>query len=163
MRILFTTVAAVAFCAVVAAGTGSAAAPVSVSFANCAFNLGGNATVPAGSDVMVRVGWSSKSRGRVQDFLNNQTTTASFNAVPVANASTLWGPQAKQSDGSWLSRWVGSGGTLANPGDTLVVTFQINLTHKVPDGKDPDTNRQIFAGPGDLFPAGFTTCTITAV
>jgi hypothetical protein len=162
MRIGFIAVAIAALVAVVAVGTGSAATPVNVSFTGCVFGGGGNATVLAGSAVTVRIGWASKNRGRVQDFLNSQTTTVSFNGNPVANASSLWGPLTQQVDGSWSTRWAALAGTLASPGDQIVVKAQMAITHKVPDGKDPDTGKQIFAGPGNLFSPGFTTCTITA-
>ena len=87
----------VAALAALSIGVSSAGAntAVTVSLVNCYFNQGGNATVPAGSDVYVRVGWGESNRGRVRDFLNAQTTTADVNGTPVANASNLWGAIAK--------------------------------------------------------------------
>src|SRR5262245_54336022 len=93
MRIGFMAVVA-ALVAAVAAGTGSAATPVTVSLLTC-YGHGGHATVPAGSDVTVRLGWAEETRGRVQSLIDKQTTTATLNGSPVADASSLWGePQA---------------------------------------------------------------------
>jgi hypothetical protein len=150
----------VALLAAVAAGT-SSAAPVTVSLSTCYFSHGGQVTVPAGSDVTVRLGVAEETRGRVQGFLADQTTTASLDGNPVADASSLWDAPEAFGD-SWISFWYLSVGTLANPGETTVVTMQINLLHRLPEGKDPDTGRQLFSGPGDILPSDFG-CTITAV
>jgi hypothetical protein len=159
MRIGIVTVV-VALFAAVAAGT-SSAAPVTVSLPTCYFAHGGQVTVPAGSDVTVRLGVLYQYRGRTQDFLASQTTTATLNGNPVAGASSLWGaPQAVT--GGWVTFWNLSVGTLANPGDSAVMTMQVNLSHQIPAGRDPETGRQLFSGPGDLFPSDFG-CRITAV
>jgi hypothetical protein len=131
-----------------------------VSLFACYVN-GGTATVPAGSDVTVRQGVAEPKRGRVQSFLDKQTTTATLNGSPVASASALWGaPEALGS--GYVSFWRLSAGTLANPGDTAVIAFQVSLSDPIPEGKDPDTGKQIFSGPGNIFPANFG-CTIVAV
>ena len=160
MRIGIVAVAA-AFVAAVAAASGSAAAPVTVSLFSC-YAHSGTATVPAGSDVTVRIGWAEENRGRVQSFLDKQTTTASLNGSAVADASSLWGEPEALDPAGYVSFWHLSAGTLASPGDTAVVTFQVSLSDVIPEGKDPNTGKQIFAGPGDAFPANFG-CTITAV
>src|SRR5262245_12075199 len=158
MRIGFMAVVA-ALVAAVAAGTGSAATPVTVSLLTC-YAHGGVATVPAGSDVTVRLGWAEQNRGRVQSFISKQTTTATLNGNAVAGASSLWGAPEALGDG-FVSFWQGSAGTLANAGDTAVLTFQINLSAPIAEGKDPNTGKQLFAGPGDVLPADFG-CAITA-
>jgi hypothetical protein len=61
-----------------------------------------------------------------------------------------------------VSVWSYGAGTLAQPGDQVTITMQINLQHHIPAGKDPDTGKMFFDGPGDVFPPG-TSCTITAV
>src|SRR3954452_5389843 len=83
-----------ALCALAAVGavTARGSSPVEVSLPGCYFANGGQATVPAGSAVTARVTWAENNRGRVQDFLNAQTTTADVNGSPVANASKLWVP-----------------------------------------------------------------------
>ena len=159
MRIGLVAVVA-ALVAAVAAGTGSAATPVTVSLFSC-FTHGGTATVPAGSDVTVRIGWAEQNRGRVQEFLANQTTTATVNGSTVADASALWGEPEAIGEG-YVAFWHASAGTLANVGDSAVVTLQISLSDPIPEGKDPNTGKQIFAGPGNVLPANYG-CTITAV
>jgi hypothetical protein len=51
---------------------------------------------------------------------------------------------------------------LANPGDTMVLTMQISFRNRIPQGIDPDTGMQIFAGPGEVLQPDFG-CTVTAV
>ena len=131
----------------------TAAAALMVAIA--VFAAIGAASVSA-APVTVRFGWGENNRGRVQDFLNAQTTTADVNGTPIAGASGLWGP-IQDSGTTWLA----SAGTLANPGDSVTVHFQINLAHVVSEGKDPDTGQHFKVGPGALLPADFA-CTITA-
>lgn len=133
-----------------------ASSPVTVSLTGCYFGNGGQATVPAGSDVSVYFGASENTRGRVQDFLSAQTTTADINGTPIAGASGLWG--AIQSN---ATTWRASAGTLTNPGDSVTVHFQINLSRAIPEGKDSDTGQHFKVGPGPVLPADFG-CTITA-
>jgi hypothetical protein len=151
-----------ALCALAAliAATAGASSPVTVSLAGCYFANGGQATVPAGSDVTVRFGLGWSNLGRGQDFLNAQTTTADINSTPIAGASSLWGPIQKN-DTLWVTNWSAFAGTLANPGDSVTVHLQINLSRSVPTGKDPDTGQHFKLGPGSVLPADFG-CTITA-
>jgi hypothetical protein len=159
MRLGIVTMAVATLAALVGVGAGSAATPVTVSLLTC-YAHGGFATVPAGSDVTVRLGWSEQTRGRVQSFLGKQATTATLNGSSVANASSLWGAPEAIGNG-YVSFWRLSAGTLANAGDTAVIGFQISLSDPIAEGKDPVTGKQIFAGPGDVLPADFG-CTITA-
>ncbi len=142
--------------AALGASTAGASSPVTVGLVGCYFLGGGQATVPAGSDVTVRFTWGESNRGRVQDFLNAQTTTADVNGTPIAGASGLWGPIQDAA-----STWRAFAGTLTNPGDSVTVHFQVNLAHVVSEGKDPDTGQHFKVGPGALLPADFG-CTITA-
>lgn len=160
MRIT-TGAALVAVLAALSVGSANAATPVTVSIPVCYFAHGGNVTVPAGSDVTMSFGWASSTKGRVLNFESAQTTTASRNGSPVPNASSLWGAPEPIS-GGWVAFFRLSAGTLANPGDSMVVTMQISLSRKTPQGKDPDTGKQLFSGPGDVLPSGFG-CTVTAV
>jgi hypothetical protein len=149
-------VSALCSLAALIAATAGASSPVTVSLAGCYFGNGGQATVPAGSDVTVRFGLGWSNTGRGQDFLNAQTTTADINGTPIAGASSLWGPiQAN------VVYWRTSAGTLASPGDSVTVHMQINLSRAVPAGKDPDTGQHFKLGPGPVLPADFG-CTITA-
>jgi hypothetical protein len=160
MRALFTALAAASVAAAIGAAT-AGAATVTVSMVDCYFNHGGNVTVPAGSEVIFRIGWAENNRGRVQDFLNAQTTTADIDGTPVANASGIWGPIQKINKKFYLTWWQVSAGTLANPGDSVTINYQITLSRAVPEGKDPDTGQHVKAGPGPVLPADFH-CTVTA-
>jgi hypothetical protein len=110
--------------------------------------------------VTVSLGVSWANRGRTQDFIHSQTTTATVNGT-ASNVSSDWMSPTRITGGyvSWLYVPVG---TLANAGDSVVVQLQINVRHKIPSGKDPLTGKQLFTGPGDLLGPG-TSCTITAV
>jgi hypothetical protein len=147
-----------AVCALAAFGAAAASgsAPVTVGLLGCYFANGGQATVPAGSDVTVRLGWPEGNKGRVQDFLKAQSTKADVNGTAIPNAGDLWGPiQDNASD------WRAFAGTLAHPGDSLTVHFRITLSRAVPEGKDPDTGEHFKVGPGPVLPDDFS-CTITA-
>jgi hypothetical protein len=159
MRMLLVSCAALALTVGVVAGTGSAATPVSVSYPTCVFAHGGNVTVPAGSDVTVSFGWGESTRGRVQNFINDQSTTATIDGNP-SNVSSGWMTPVPVADlyVSFLNVPVG---TLASAGDTVVVGLQITLRHKLAEGEDPITGEQSFLGPGDVLPN--VTCAITAV
>jgi hypothetical protein len=158
-----------AACAIALAAVGgvtkaNASSTANVHLTSCIFGSGA-ATVPAGSTVSVNASWIEQTHGRVQSFLNSQTTTANVNGVQVANASSLWlAPfyDGSNSDYPWRTTWTYVAGTLTNPGDQLTVTIQINLQHHIPAGKDPDTGKMLFDGPGDVFPPA-ASCTITAV
>jgi hypothetical protein len=145
--------------AALGAVTARGSSPVEVSLPGCYFAGGGQATVPAGSDVTVRIGWSGTNRGRVQNFLNAQATTADLNGTPIANASALWGPV--EYSVAYFSYWRARAGTLANPGDSVTVHMQVNLARIVEVGKDPDSGVNFKAGSGPVLPADFG-CTITA-
>lgn len=160
MRLGIVTVAVTALVALAASGVGSAATPVTVSMLGCYFD-GGSETVPAGSDVTIRLGWGQQTVGLVYDFLNNQTTTASLDGTPIANASAIWGAPIALKPGG-VSWWYSPTKTLANAGDSMSVAIQISLRNRIPQGRDPDTGKQIFAGPDDSLPGDFG-CTVTAV
>jgi hypothetical protein len=169
MKKLLVITAAVATATTLAAlGSATAAgasSDVTVYLLPCFFGAG-TTTVPAGSTVAGQLGWAERTRGRVQSFLESQTTTASVDGVPLAQAGDLWSAPfydpAASSDYPWLSTWAGELGTLASPGDSLTITMQVALAHHIPAGKDPSTGKTFFDGPDDQFPPG-TSCTITAV
>jgi len=159
MRLGIVSMAVSALVALAGAGAGSAATPATVSLLAC-YDGGGSTTVPAGSDVTIRIGWGQENVGLVRDFLNNQSTTATLDGSPIANASARWSaPQALPPFS--VSVWLSPVKTLANPGDSMSLTMQISLRNPIPQGRDPDTGKQIFAGPGDALQPDFG-CTVTA-
>ena len=141
-------------------GTSSAhAATQEISLVGCYFNQGGNTTVPAGTEVVFRVGWADKNRGYVQQFVTNQTTDAVLDGTPIANASGLWGPITRVDKKSYISFWRASAGTLATAGDSTHIDYQVTLNKAIP-GTDENGHHTTF-GPGPIFPADFG-CTVTA-
>jgi hypothetical protein len=96
--------------------------------------------------------------GQLQSFLRSQSTTASVDGAPVANASDLWSAPSDD-PAPWVTFWTYDTGVLADPGDSLTVTWQVTLSHPVPY-RDPDLGI-LFDGPGDVYPAD-ASCTITA-
>ena len=155
-RLLTLAVVAAALAVTVGLSGASAFPPNTVGMAGCVFGNGGNATVTAGTPVYVRLGWGAKNHGRMVDFFNAETTAASVNGTPVANPSSYWGPI----DSDNVSQWLYPTGITLSPGQSMTVTLDITLDHKIPDFKDPDTGKQVFAGPGSVF-GGPITCTIT--
>jgi hypothetical protein len=141
--------------------TAARAATVEVSVVGCYFNQGGNTTVPAGSTVVFRVGWLDRTSGYVKRFLRSQTTTATLDGTPVADANSLWGPIEKVDHQTYITFWRLSAGTLANPGDSTTLEMQVTLDRQI-TGIDPDTGKPAKFGPGPIFPSDFG-CTVTAV
>jgi hypothetical protein len=140
-------------------GPVSAATPVTVSLVGCLFSGGGFKTVPAGSTITLRIGNGYQSRGRVVDFLNAETTAVRVNGTAVANPASLWSQPTQAADGSWSTAWLDPTGITLNSGNSMTVGVSLSVAHKVPGGKDPDTGKQMFDGPGTLFSG---TCTISA-
>lgn len=158
MRLLVIVAAALA---VAVLGVSSArAATQEISIVGCYYNHGGSVTVPAGTEVVFRVGWADKTAGYVRQFLNSQTTTAKIDGNPVANASGLWGAIQKVDKKTYITFWRKSAGTLAAPGDSTHIDYQTTLTKSI-TGIDPNTNKPTRFGPGPIFPSDFG-CTVTA-
>jgi hypothetical protein len=158
MRLLL-VLAATAAVAILATSSAHAATQ-EISVVGCYFNHGGTMTVPAGTDVVFRVGWADKTSGYVRQFLRSQRTTATLNGSPVGNASGRWGPIEKMDRHSYLTFWRLDGGTLANPGDSTKVQMQVTLSRPV-TGIDPNTNKPARFPKGPIFPGDFG-CTVTA-
>jgi hypothetical protein len=157
MRLLTVLAAAVAIA--ILGATSARAATQEISIVGCYFNQGGQTTVPAGTEVVFRVGWADKNRGLVQQFLKAQTTTASIDGNPVANASGRWGSIQKADKKFYVSFWRASAGTLANPGDSTTIALQVTLKKAI-SGTDENGHHTKF-GPGPIFPADFG-CKVTA-
>jgi hypothetical protein len=152
------TVAAVGAAAALA---GSAAAADSVVGAsNCLLANGGQVTRPAGSTIVVRNGFSTKSYGLGINFLGTETTRLSVNGGPAVDISQLYGAPVQQSDGSWRSdAFYGTGVTLAHPGDTMTFAISVSVSHLIADVQ-AEPGKPLLSGPGVIFSG---TCTVTAV
>jgi len=152
---------ALAVTAIAAAFASSAAAADSVVGApGCLLGNGGQVTRPAGSTIVVRNGFATKTYGLGVNFLNAETTTISVNGGPAVDISSLYGAPTQESDGSWESNaFYATGVNLANPGDTMTFTISVSLAHRFADVQ-LEPGQPLFGGPGVIFSG---TCTVTAV
>lgn len=156
-KAIATTVAAMAVAAVLASS--AAAADSVVGAANCLLANGGQVTRPAGSTIVVRNGFSTKTYGLDADFLNAQATSLSVDGGPAIDISGLYGKPTQQADGSWRTdAYYPTGVTLANPGDTMTFTISMSVSHVIAD-VGPEPGKPLFGGPGVIFSG---TCTVTA-
>jgi hypothetical protein len=138
----------------------AAADPVTVSYAGCVFGNGGSATVPADSAVSIRFGWGTETKAQVAAFLKAVTTYASVDGTNVANANSYLSAPAVVS-GTWATIWTYPTGRSLATGQSMTVTLNFYLSHKVATGRDPDTGRLLKAGPGFVMPQGLS-CTVQA-
>jgi hypothetical protein len=95
MRRVTLVLALAAIMAVLSPGIAHADTAIVPAFV-CA-ELGGNATVPAGSQVVVAQRWEAKTKGLVRTYLNAQTTTISVNGGEPVDVSTDYAPIAPTS------------------------------------------------------------------
>ena len=163
MRRVTLVLAVAAIMAVVAPGIAHADTAIVPAFV-CAEISGGNATVPAGSQVVVAQRWEAKNRGLVQTFLNAQTTTISVNGGEPVDVSTDYDPIAPTSDGaSYFTRVLYDTGVTLNAGESMTFNLVISLSHRLHDGftlADGESHKPLLFGPGETFEFG---CTVTAV
>jgi hypothetical protein len=126
----------------------------------CTFGEGGETTVPAGSRVVLALGWAATNRGLVQNFLNAQTTTIALNSAAPVDISDSYGPIESLPDGGFGARIRRDTGLTLAAGESLQVDGTLAVSHVVPDGvKDETTQRQMFFRPEE--PLAFH-CRITA-
>ncbi|MHB8644046.1 MAG: hypothetical protein ACYDA3_14310 [Gaiellaceae bacterium] len=126
-------------------------------------------SVPAGSEIVLWIGWGQTTRGGVMDFLHDVTTSVLVNGVPVVNADSYWsGPQLLYilpSDPWWVT-WTYPTGIVLAAGETLTVQPELVLAHPLADPREPDYPLLTPSGPYVEPGSGLTapgTCTITGV
>jgi hypothetical protein len=126
----------------------------------CTFGDGGESTVPAGSRVVLALGWASKNRGLVQNFLQAQTTTISIDGGAVIDLSDSYRAIETFPDGGFGTRIRHDTGVTLSAGESLQVDGTLAVSHVVPEGLlDETTHRQIFFRPEDALSIH---CRITA-
>jgi len=143
------------------AATSAQAAVVNVNpFVCSAFN-GGTMTVPAGSQITVRQGFSEQTRGILTAFLNAQTSTISFSGTTVDVADAFAGPD-QSPQGDWVSFVTYPTGITLAAGQSLTVAWTTSLDHRVPEVFNPAAGGE--PGKPVLNEAGTVTwsCTVTA-
>jgi hypothetical protein len=126
----------------------------------CTFAEGGESTVPAGSRVVLALGWVAKNRGLVQNFLQAQTTTISLNGAAPIDISDSYSPIEPRPDGDFASRIRHDTGVTLSAGESLQVDGMLVVSHVVPDGAfDEVTHRPMFFRPEEPLSI---SCRITA-
>jgi hypothetical protein len=135
----------------------SASTPTTVSYAACAF--GGGSIVPAGSQISVRFGWPADTAGQIKSFLGAAAITAQVDGVVIQDPNQYFSAPQRVS-GGWATYWLYDTRSTLAAGQSMVVTIDLYLSHKVVGPKDPDFNGQVLSGPGSVL-AG-TSCTIAA-
>jgi hypothetical protein len=169
--------AIVIFVVALLAGGASATTPALGSTPTTVVKIGGCAvgypnvqrTAPAGSEIVLWIGWGQRTRGGVTDFSHDVTTDVLVNGVPVANADGYWSkpePLSLLAPDVWWVTWTYPTGIVLAVGETLTVSPALILSHPLADPGEPGWPTVIPAGllvaPG----SGFTapgTCTITGV
>ena len=157
---LATTAAAIAAALVVP--TSALASTSQVSAFGC-FNNGGQASVPAGNEIVVRQGILSKTRGLTQDFLNAQTSMVSVNGGALDDVSSDWTDPAAVSNG-WLTVLLDPTGIALASGQSMTFHLTISVSHLLLDGlsfENGVSGKPAFFGPGLVADLG--VCTVTGV
>jgi hypothetical protein len=154
MRIL--AVAALALAALVLPG----AAWADTSLVNpyvCSLSSG-QVTRPAGTEIVVRQGFSSKNRGLAQDLVASQTTTIAVNGGAPHDLSDLWSSPFEAPDGSWLVRNTYATGIALAGGESMTFRYVVSVSHQLWDGFTFESGKPAFGGPGTILDV---SCTVT--
>ena len=143
-------VAVTLLAALVAASASSAADPTFTT--NPYFNCRGDHEigVPDGSRLILRIGYTAKSPGLVQDFLQSlEDFDVTINGVPIADPMQYWGAPERLSD-SWVTRWVYDTGIVVTFANPFWLEITSTAAHRLLDGLvvEQDRNRPIFAEAG---------------
>lgn len=161
------TVLALAVSSVGTSSPANAATPVVVRLPACVFTGGGEATVPAGSEVTIGIAWISMARGGVQQFLGAVEATADVDGIPIdaenfgpiTHDLVPLGGSRTDLPSYWGTQWSHDLGTL-NEGDEVVVTANWSLTKRILDVNLNVSPPAFWVEAGPLFGG---TCTIRAV
>lgn len=126
----------------------------------CTFGEGGESTVPAGSRVVLALGWVAKNRGLVQNFLQAQTTTIAIDGGATIDLGDAYSAIEPRPDGDFATRILHDTGVTLSAGESLQLDGVLAVSHVVPDGVlDETTHRPVFFRPEDALTIH---CRITA-
>jgi len=127
---------------------------------------GGSVSVPAGSPLTLASGWTMSTRGNTQAFANAATGILTVNGQTVTpiksevfQASADIHPDGNADD-AWRVRWLFAT-TAPSLGESMVVTFNIELDHPVAD-HEFGPGQPVILPEGPLFANPFT-CTVTGI
>jgi len=140
----------------------SAGTPVTVRLPSCV--LGTQArTVPAGSDVTIAAGLSTRPRAGIEQFLSAVSVTAEVDGTLIANANDYFTPAIHHlfTRGSWGTDWRYALPTLEHAGDQVVIEYRWDVSDRFLSVDAPilAVEGPPFVGPGELLSG---SCTITA-
>jgi hypothetical protein len=131
-----------------------------VELFSCTFGEGGEWTVPAGSRVVLMLGWGAKTHGLMKNFLQAQTTTISIDgAAPIDLSDSYSQIEARPDEDDFVSRIHYDTGVTLSAGESLQVDGMLAFSNVVPEVRDETTHRAILFRPEDPFPIH---CRITA-
>src|SRR5215468_1042834 len=128
-----------ALCVVVAgiAASTARAADVIVNPFRCQTFQGGAMTVPAGSAITVRSGFSEQTLGILTAYLNAQTTTISINGSSVDVSNAFSDPVNPGPGLGWVSFAAYPNEITLAAGESLSVVWTTTLAHPVPEVFNP--------------------------
>jgi len=112
---------------------------------------GGYVTRPAGTDIVVRQGWSAATKKEDQDFIRSQETTVSVNGGAPISLSDDWTTPRAYSPSSWITWVFYPTAIVLGPGQTMTFHYMTSLKRTVFDGIS-------YAGPGTVIES---YCTVT--
>jgi hypothetical protein len=141
---------------------GGGGTPFEVGSYGCIVARNGQRTVPAGSTIVIRNGWTSTKIGSVYAFLDAEQSILSVNDGHMVDVSGQY--TAPQRDPIVWATWLRypTGVTLASAGDSMRFTFTLIFTRPVTDVSDLDgdgTPDPLTGAAGLVFGG---TCTVTA-
>ena len=121
----------------------------------------GGSTVPAGSRVVLALGWVAKNRGLVKQFLDAQTTTVSLDGAASIDISDSYSEiEPRPGTGEFATGIRHDTGVTLAAGESLKVDGMMAVSHVVASGiLDDDTHRPMLFRPAE--PISFS-CRITA-
>jgi hypothetical protein len=151
-----------ATCGLVAgiAASAAQAADVNVNTFRCQ-NQGGAVTVPTGSTIVIRQGFSEQTLGILTAFLNAQTTMISLDGT-IVDVSDAFSDPVKTPAGDWLTLVTYPTGITLGAGDSLRVVWTTTVAHVVPEVFNPAAGGPPGQPSLSTDPSTFT-CTVTTV
>lgn len=124
-------------------------------------NSGGQVNVPAGSDVVFRVGWADRNPGLVQRFINSVTSVFTLDGASVP--SPEFGPVTETDPGTpypfTTQQYLDAG--IVGLGQSVTVTADYIANHYWEE-RNPDGTTQTVPA-GGSFTGGPLSCTVTGV
>jgi hypothetical protein len=121
-----------------------------VSASGCSAS-GGYVTRPAGTDIVIRQGWSAATKKQDQDFIRSQETSVSVNGGAPISLSDDWTTPRAYSPSSWITWVFYPTAIVLGPGQSMSFHYVTSLKRTVFDGIS-------YAGPGNVIES---YCTVT--